>query len=158
VDASGNLLYGPVPYAASAANATNATNATNAGNADTLDGQHAAAFALVDHTHPLTTQPAGNVRAWANFGSGGPVIKKTFNVSSVTELSGGHYNMNFAVGTPDGSYGYSVLAGCGPGGVLGNNTPFSAQPTANTLNLAVCTVASPPQLYAAPNYSAAIFY
>ena len=33
---------------------SNAGYATNAGNADTLDGQHASAFASASHTHPAT--------------------------------------------------------------------------------------------------------
>ena len=43
---TGNIGSQSVSHADSADNATNATNATNAGNADTVDGQHASAFAL----------------------------------------------------------------------------------------------------------------
>jgi hypothetical protein len=39
-------------YASTAASASSASYAASAGNSDTLDGQHASAFASASHTHP----------------------------------------------------------------------------------------------------------
>ncbi len=64
---SGTVTDAQVPnditinYAATAGTAASATNATNATNADTLDGSHAAAFALLSHTHSASAITSGQL-------------------------------------------------------------------------------------------------
>jgi len=49
--------------------------------------------------------PVYAVRAWVHFdGTGTPSIKGSGNVSSVTDLGLGRYNVNFAVNMPDDDY------------------------------------------------------
>ena len=68
--------------------------------ADTLDGKHASEFTLAG---------SGNLpTAWVNFnGQGTVAIREAFNVSSITDLGGGHYRVNFA--SPMASTNYAIL-------------------------------------------------
>ena len=62
-DGRNMYIYNPSNFSVShAASAGTAATATNAGNADTLDGQHASAFAAADHVHS-GYQPAGSYAA-----------------------------------------------------------------------------------------------
>lgn len=56
-------ISGNAATATSATSASSATNATNAVNADTVDGQHAAAFAAASHSHDGGAITTGTVAA-----------------------------------------------------------------------------------------------
>jgi hypothetical protein len=50
----------------------------------------------------------GSARAWVNFnGTGTVAIRKSFNVSSITDNGVGNYNINFATAMPDADYNFT---------------------------------------------------
>jgi len=51
-------------------------------------------------------------RAWVNFnGTGTVAIRASGNVSSVTDLGTGYYQLNFSTAMPDGNYAAVALSG-----------------------------------------------
>lgn len=61
----------------------------------------------------------GSAKAWVNFnGSTPPVIRGSYNVSSVTRNSTGDYTVNFTSALTDANY--SVISSAEGGGSVGN--------------------------------------
>lgn len=72
--------------------------------ADMLDGKHASEFALLGSNNLPS--------AWVNFnGQGTLQVRGALNVSSVTDLGGGHYRINFATPMANTDYGLWCFAG-----------------------------------------------
>lgn len=60
----------------------------------------------------------GSAKAWVNFnGSGGASVRASYNVSSVTRASTGHYGINFTNAMTDTNY--AVIGSAGVGGYNG---------------------------------------
>ena len=56
-------------------------------------------------TVPVDTVVNGTAKAWVNFnGSGTVVIRRAFNVSSITDNGTGDYTVNFTTAMPDANY------------------------------------------------------
>ena len=77
----------------------------------------------------------GHVKAFVNFNgldantemtlaNGG--VRKSFNVSSVTDLGVGHYDINFETSFPDNEYAWSGNAG-GTDETVSNSTPIGVR-------------------------------
>lgn len=50
-------------------------------------------------------------RAWVNFnGTGTVAIRSSFNVSSITDLGTGRYQVNFTTALPDGNYAVNIVS------------------------------------------------
>lgn len=60
-------------------------------------------------TVPAATVVSGTAKAWVNFnGTGTVAIRAGFNVSSITDLAAGKYQVNFTTAMPDASYAVST--------------------------------------------------
>jgi hypothetical protein len=56
-------------------------------------------------TVPSQTVISGSAKAWVNFnGTGTVAIRRSFNVSSITDIGSGDYIVNFATAMPDTTY------------------------------------------------------
>jgi len=61
----------------------------------------------------IDSTSTGVCRAWVNYNqvTGAPVIRGSFNVSSLTDLGGGQCRVNFATNLPDVNYSVVGIAG-----------------------------------------------
>lgn len=85
---------------------------------------------------PSAAPAAGSVIAAVNFdGTAGPAIRSSFNVSSVTRVAVGTYQVNFTAPLPNNTYYYSTSGGNGfATGLVSTNGasgPAAADPTVN---------------------------
>ena len=56
--------------------------------------------------------PVFAARAWVNFnGTGTPAIRASGNVSSITDMNTGRYEVNFTTAMPDANYAVNALPG-----------------------------------------------
>jgi hypothetical protein len=56
-------------------------------------------------TVPVDTVVNGTAKAWVNFnGTGTVAIRRAFNVSSITDVGAGSYEINFTNAMPDNDY------------------------------------------------------
>jgi len=56
-------------------------------------------------TVPVATVVQGSAKAWVNFnGTGTVAIRASFNVSSITDVNTGQYDVNFTTALPDANY------------------------------------------------------
>ena len=54
---------------------------------------------------PVNTVAQGSAKAWVNFnGTGTVAIRASFNVTSITDLAVGRYEMNFSTAMSDANY------------------------------------------------------
>ena len=62
-------------------------------------------------TVPVDTVVNGTAKAWVNFnGTGTVAIRRAFNVSSITDINVGEYQINFAVAMSDSNYASAITA------------------------------------------------
>lgn len=55
----------------------------------------------------------GIAKAWVNFnGTSSPVIRTSFNVSSVTKLAAGYFQVTYTTAMPNANYAVAATAGC----------------------------------------------
>ena len=67
--------------------------------------------------------PAFTVRAWVAFnGTGTVAIRGSGNVSSISEVGTGAYNVNFTTGFSDGNYAISVVGSKTTGSISSTNS------------------------------------
>ena len=60
---------------------------------------------------PSDTIVSGTAKAWVNFnGTGTVAIRRAFNVSSITDLAAGEYQVNFTTAMPDANYATNVTS------------------------------------------------
>ena len=61
-------------------------------------------------TVPVDTVAQGTAKAWVNFnGTGTVAIRASFNVTSITDIGTGNYNVNFTTAMPDANYACAAL-------------------------------------------------
>lgn len=89
--------------------------------------------------------PETQLKAWVNFnGTGTVAIRESLNVSSITDLDAGYYQLNFSTALVDANY--SAIAVAAPSGdntnpkrcnVFGNNAtnPSYVAPTVNSFTI-----------------------
>lgn len=77
------------------------------------------------------TYPAFFNRVWVNFnGTGTPSIRSSGNVSSISDLGTGTYNINFSTAMPDTNY--CTVTGCSEGGGASNLKSSGARPASTS--------------------------
>lgn len=77
-------------------------------------------------------------RAWVNFnGEGTVAIRASFNVSSITDISGGVYTINLTNAMPDANYSVNVSAGQGIDSVRYVGSSARAVPTTTTFQIQI---------------------
>jgi hypothetical protein len=88
-------------------------------------------------TAPVFQDSAGTqigtlARAWVNFsaGTGSPVIRSSFNVSSITDGGVGNFTINFTTAMPDADYCVLSVANEGSS-VTTRESQFGTQTTSN---------------------------
>ena len=60
---------------------------------------------------PSDTIVSGTAKAWVNFNGPGTVaLRANFNVSSITDLASGEYQVNFTTAMPDANYATNVTS------------------------------------------------
>ena len=63
-------------------------------------------------TVPTETVVDGSAKAWVNFnGTGTVAIRRSFNVSSITDNGTGDYTVNFTAAMVDANYGVALSTG-----------------------------------------------
>ncbi len=78
-------------------------------------------------TVPTDTVVDGSAKAWVNFnGTGTVAIRRSFNVSSITDLGTGQYRVNFTAAMVDANYAVAFLAGEGAATGRGFRAPGAA--------------------------------
>lgn len=91
-----------------AATASSATTAASATTASACSGNSATATKL---TTASGSAPSYSFRAWGSLnGTGTPALRASGNVSSVTDLGVGRYQINFTTAMPDANYAILVNA------------------------------------------------
>jgi hypothetical protein len=93
-------------------------------------------------TVPSQTVISGSAKAWVNFNasSGTPVIRASFNVSSITDGGVGIYTVNLTNAVADGNYTYAGVCGT-PGVTNGYLLVALPTPTASTWPLVTVNTA-----------------
>ena len=89
-------------------------------------------------------QSSGRILAWVNFnGSGTIAIRKSYNVSSITDLNPGQYTVNFINPMPDTDYvGFGASGGLNTGHLNIEGTTRLANRTTTGINIACTTGAA----------------
>ena len=82
-------------------------------------------------TVPVDTVVNGTAKAWVNFnGTGTVAIRRSFNVSSITDNGTGDYTVNFTNAMPDANYSCSFMGQ----GLSTNGWWRTGQPGASNVN------------------------
>ena len=90
---------------------------------------------------PVDTVVNGTAKAWVNFnGTGTVVIRKAFNVSSITDNGTGNYTVNMSSAMPDALYGANVTVGGTSAIYLARTTEDGNARTANAFSLTTAHV------------------
>jgi hypothetical protein len=103
-------------------------------------------------TVPVATVAQGSAKAWVNFnGTGTIAIRASFNVSSITDVAAGQYEVNFTTAMSDANY--SVVA------VTGTSISSFGYTGAGAVDSTKAYVATynPPNFADAPSVSVAVF-
>jgi hypothetical protein len=80
---------------------------------------------------PVSTVVDGSAKAWVNFnGTGTVAIRVAFNVSSITDIGVGRYQVNLTTALPDANY--SVLATIQQNGTNNNQRIYEASTITKT--------------------------
>jgi predicted ATP-grasp superfamily ATP-dependent carboligase len=93
-------------------------------------------------TNASGSAPIYSCRAWCNFNGAGTVaIRASGNVSSITDLGTGNYQINFTTAMPDANYVVNVNGRCSTGtvGVLVANANSVAANATGSSQIAVGT-------------------
>jgi hypothetical protein len=87
---------------------------------------------------PSDTIVSGTAKAWVNFnGTGTVAIRRSFNVSSITDNGTGSYNVNFTTAMVDANYAVVVTAGDTSGSTCLFQSPFNTAPTTTSAQVLV---------------------
>ncbi|CAB4160975.1 hypothetical protein UFOVP730_21 [uncultured Caudovirales phage] len=142
--------------------ATNLKHNASVSNNITLDasGNAAVAGTLSFNSGFGSSSVAYGCRAWVNFnGTGTVAIRASGNVSSITDIDVGRYNVNFSAAMPDAGYCVTLGAGLTAGG--GSDTNYNlldANFSRTTSAVRVGFFTSSGTAYAdTPNFDVAIF-
>lgn len=132
---TGSDVYAPrvpfasVPYAKQAVKAANAANAVNAVNADTLDGVHAAGFALVSHNHAGESITSGTIST-DRYSAYADLVAETKIGAGATQVAQGdhrHSTLPWFVGQVGGELiGTKTLGTVGGSGITNTGTALVA--------------------------------
>ena len=77
----------------------------------------------------------GSAKAWVNFnGTGTVAIRRSFNVSSITDVAAATYKVNFATAMPDANYSTTAMGDINSGAVI-TIASASLVPAASSIQL-----------------------
>lgn len=131
------------------------------------DGTTINASSIMGALNASGTAPIYACRAWVNFnGTGTVAIRKSGNVSSVTDNGAGDYTINFTVAMID--VNYVLIGSCNGGTVVGSNYTLAGANNSNAENIKntnnanvttgyISSISGNSSLIDHPNISIAIF-